>query len=138
MLPVVELRGALPYGISLGLNPWLAFVTSVVGNILPAPFIRLFIRKIFSLLRRIPKFNAFIDRLEKRGSDKSDLVDKYGMLGLVILVAIPLPGTGAWTGALAAAMMNMRLKRAMPAIFLGVVIAGIIILCISRGVFALL
>lgn len=139
MVPVIELRGAVPIGTSSGLNIWVAVIISIIGNLLPVPFIIIFIRKIFAMLRKIhPKFNALVTRLEKRAQNKSDVVKRYSFWGLFILVAIPLPGTGAWTGALVAAMLDMRLKTAMPAIFAGVVAAGIVVAFITSGVGTLL
>ena len=139
MIPVVELRGAIPIGTASGLDVFTATAVSVVGNLVPVPFIILFIRKIFYLIRKwLPKFDGFISRLEKRAEKKSDVVLNSAFWGLFILVAIPLPGTGAWTGALIAAMLDMRLKRAMPAIALGVVAAGIIVALATTGVINLL
>lgn len=134
MVPVLELRAGLPFGLSQGL-PWpLAFAASVAGNLLPAPFIILFIRKVFVWLRRIfPALDRWISRQEQRAAGKSALVAKYGPLGLCILVAIPLPGTGAWTGALVAALLDLRLKRAMPAIILGVLLAALLVSGIYFG-----
>ena len=138
MVPVIELRGAVPYGYSNGLNIWVAVIISIIGNLLPVPFIIIFIRRIFALLRRISKrFDGLVTRLENRADNKSDIVKKYSFWGLILLVAIPLPGTGAWTGALVAAMLDMRLKRAMPAITLGVLAAGIVVAFITCGADAL-
>ena len=138
MVPVIELRGAVPYGYSNGLNIWVAVIVSIIGNLLPVPFIIIFIRRIFALLRRISaKFDGLVTRLENRANNKSDIVKKYSFWGLFLLVAIPLPGTGAWTGALVAAMLDMRLKRAMPAIILGVLAAGIVVAFITCGADAL-
>ena len=138
MIPVIELRGAVPIGYGKGLNIWTAVGVSIIGNLVPVPFIIVFIRKIFSLIRKMhPKFNGLVNRLEKRAESKSDVVRKYSFWGLFILVAIPLPGTGAWTGALVAAMLDIRLKRAMPAIILGVIAAGILVAFITCGADAL-
>lgn len=134
MLPVVELRLGLPYGIALGLDYPLALTAAVLGNMLPVPFIILFIRQIFAWMRRhMPKLDGFVAKLETKAHLKGESVQKYGPLGLLIFVAIPLPGTGAWTGALVAAMMEMRLKRAFPAIVIGVVIAGVIVSVVTYG-----
>ena len=133
MLPVVELRGGIPYGTALGLGPWDAFFAAVVGNMIPVPFILLLIRQIFDWLRR-GRFGSAILRLEERAHLKGRMVRKYRLVGLCILVAIPLPGTGAWTGALVAALLNVRLRHALPAIFLGVIIAGVLILTLTYGV----
>ena len=122
MLPVVELRGGLPAGVAMGLP-------------IPVPFIILFVRPLFQWVRiHIPKLEGFISHLEARAEAKSADVLRYQTWGLLIFVAVPLPGTGAWTGALIAAVLNMRLKRAVPVIFLGVVIAGCIITLLTHGV----
>lgn len=135
MVPVVELRGAIPFGVAHGLPLWTAIAVSVIGNLLPVPFVILFSRRLFAWLRRkIPKLGGAISRLEERAKRKSKAVQQFSFFGLVLLVAIPLPGTGAWTGALVAAILNMRLKRAFPAIALGVVIAAVLVGAASHGV----
>ena len=134
MVPVVELRGAIPFGVVRGLNLWTAIIASVLGNLVPVPFIILFIRKIFAWMRaHMPKLDGLVTRLEKKAEKNRAAVEKYAFWGLAILVAIPLPGTGAWTGALVAAMMEMRLKRAFPDIVIGVVIAGVIVSIVTYG-----
>ena len=134
MVPVLELRGAIPFGTAYGLPLWAAILISIVGNLVPVPFIIIFIRKIFAWLRRKnQKLDHLVTRLEIRAEKKSDVVQKYAFWGLFVLVAIPLPGTGAWTGALVAAMLDMRLKRAFPAIALGVIAAGVIVACVTYG-----
>ncbi len=135
MLPIVELRGGLPAGVAMGLPIPAAFLAAFLGNMLPVPFIILFIRKIFKWIRvHIPRLGAFVDRLEKKAYSKSDKVVQYETWGLLAFVAIPLPGTGAWTGALIAALLDLRLKRAIPVITLGVLIAGGIITALTYGV----
>ena len=138
MVPVVELRGGLPYGILAGLSLPMAATAAILGNMLPVPFIIVFIEQIFAWLRRhFPKMDRFIGSLEKRAESKQGTVDKYGALGLILLVAIPLPGTGAWTGSLVAALMKMRLQKAVPCIFLGVIIAAVLMTAITKlGIFA--
>ena len=134
MVPVVELRGAIPFGVVRGLNLCTAIIASILGNLIPVPFIILFIRKIFAWMRaHMPKLDGLVIRMEKKAEKNRAAVEKYAFWGLVILVAIPLPGTGAWTGALVAAMMEMRLKRAFPAIAIGVAIAGVIVSVITYG-----
>lgn len=134
MIPVLELRGAIPIATAHGLNFWIAIACAIIGNLLPVPFIIIFIRKIFDMLRKwSKKLNSLVTKLEERAAKKSDVVLKYAFWGLVILVAIPLPGTGAWTGALVAAMLDMRLKKAFPAIALGVIIAGVIVSFVTYG-----
>ena len=134
MLPVVELRGGLPYGIALGLDYPMALAAAVIGNMVPVPFIIVYIRHVFTWLRKRSKWwDEKITRLEKKAHLKGRVVRKYSTIGLCILVAIPLPGTGAWTGALVAAVLDMRLKKAIPAIFLGVCIAAAIMTMVTFG-----
>lgn len=136
MVPVIELRGAIPVAVGYGLDPYTAAIVAVIGNLVPVPFIIVFIRKIFEILRKyMPRMDRVISRLEKRAEEKGDVVRKSQFWGLFILVAIPLPGTGAWTGALVAAILNMQLKRAIPPIVLGVVTAGIVVLLVTKGAF---
>ena len=133
MLPIIELRGGLPFGVALGLPYYLAFPAAVIGNIIPAPFIIVYIRRIFLLMRKyLPRLNGMVDKLERKAHLKGQTVQKYQYLGLWLFVAIPLPGTGAWTGSLAAAFLDMRLKKAMPAVVLGVLTAGTIMLTLTH------
>ena len=135
MLPIVELRGALPLGVSLGLPHLTAYFVAVVGNLVPVPFIILFARSIFKWLKKhVPFLRRIVVRLEWRARSKRSYIDKWSLLGLFLLVAIPLPGTGAWTGALVAALFDIRLKRAMPVIAAGVLAAGLIVMAITFGV----
>ncbi len=135
MLPIVELRAGLPYGIALGLDYPLALAAAVIGNILPVPFIIVYIRKIFKWLRHhFPRMDGFITRLENKAHLKSEGVQKYGPIALFLFVAIPLPGTGAWTGSLIAALMDMRLRSAVPCIVLGVLGAACIMTVLTYGV----
>ena len=139
MLPVVELRGGLPAGVAMGLPIPAAFFASLIGNMIPVPFVILFARPLFKWIRvHIPKLGGLVSRLENRAKVKSADVLRYQTWGLLIFVAIPLPGTGAWTGALIAAVLDMRLKRAVPVILLGVTIAGCIITLLTHGVTLLL
>ena len=134
MVPVVELRGAIPFGVALGLSHWSAFLISVIGNIVPVPVIILFIRKIFAWMKKkSPRLADIAERFERKAHLQSDKVQKYKWFGLMIFVAIPLPGTGAWTGALIAALLDMRVKYALPSIALGVLIAGFLITGLTYG-----
>ena len=134
MVPVIELRGGLPYGIALGLDYPVALIAAVLGNMVPVPFIIVYIRYVFTWLRRRSAWwDLRITRLERKAHLKGRVVRKYSAIGLCILVAIPLPGTGAWTGALVAAVLDMRLKRALPSIFLGVCIAAAIMTMVTFG-----
>ena len=134
MVPVIELRGGIPYGVGFGLSYPEAFIAAFVGNMLPIPFIMLFLRRIFEWLKKYEKTRSVIERLETRAHLKGKKVEKYRSLGLFILVAIPLPGTGAWTGALVASVLDMRMKTALPIIALGVITAGVIVLAVTHGV----
>ena len=139
MVPIIELRGAIPIATGLGLSPWIAIPVAIVGNLLPVPFIILFIKKIFAWMRKVsPKFDRIVDKMEAKAEKNKEKVLKYAFWGLVLFVAIPLPGTGAWTGALVAAMLDMPLKKAFPSIILGVLGAGIIISFVSYGAAALI
>ena len=130
MIPIVELRGGLPFGVALGLPYPVAFTAAVIGNILPAPFIVVYIRRIFQWMRRrMPRLNNLVDKLERKAHLKGQRVTKYKYLGLMLFVAVPLPGTGAWTGSLAAAFLDMPLRKALPSIIAGVILAG----CIMTG-----
>ena len=134
MVPVVELRLGLPYGVALGLPYGYALAAAVLGNMVPVPFIIVYIRRIFAWLRRHWSWlNGLITRLERRAEGKGEKVERYGTWGLLILVAIPLPGTGAWTGALVAALLNMKVRKAFPVIFVGVCIAAAIMSALTYG-----
>ena len=138
MIPVIELRGAIPIALAKDIEPWVAFMLAVFGNMLPVPFILVFVRSVFNWMKKYEKLGRIVTKLEARAESKSESVRKYELVGLCILVAIPLPGTGAWTGALVAALMKMRIRRALPTIFVGVVIAGVIVTLVSvLGIHAL-
>ena len=136
MAPVVELRGGVPAGVAMGLPIRTALLAGVLGNMIPVPFVILFSRRVFRWVRvHIPKLSGVIDRLEARAYAKMDNKSllRWQAWGLLMFVAIPLPGTGAWTGSLIAALMDLRLKNAVPVIFLGTVIAGLIMTALTYG-----
>lgn len=134
MFPVVELRGAIPFGcMTLKLNWFRVYLLSVIGNMLPVPFVIWFIRPIVEWLLKTKTFSKVGKWLDERTKKKSESVIKYKKLGLVIFVAIPLPGTGAWSGAMIAGLLNMRIKDALPAILGGVLLAGILVAGITCG-----
>ena len=138
MIPVVELRGGIPFGVTAGLPVWAAFIAAVIGNLIPVPFIIAYIRRIFQWMRRrIPRLNRLVDALERKAHLKGQKGNKYKYLGLMLFVAIPLPGTGAWTGSLAAAFLDMPLRKAIPSIIAGVLIAGMAISILTYGVASL-
>ena len=140
MVPLIELRGAIPYGLALAeqfaLSPLLIYIVAIIGNCLPVPFILFFIRKILAWMQvcRVKLFNKVSSWVVDKGKRASAKISKFEFFGLLLFVAIPLPGTGAWTGALGAALLNMRMRRALPSIFLGVLIAGLIMTLASYGV----
>lgn len=138
MVPVIELRGALPIGVGMGLPPLAAAGLAMLGNLVPIPFILILLRYVFNFLRDKKYTKKMITWLETKAEKHRDTIDKYGWLGLVILVAIPLPGTGAWTGALVASCFDMKKKQAFAAIVAGVFIAGCIVLAVTYGVTALI
>ncbi len=123
MLPVAELRVGVPLGVSLGIPWYETLLIAVAGNMVPVPFVIIFMRRIIKWLKSGPLKKAAL-RLEEHAFKKAEKVYKYSLIGLYILVAIPLPGTGAWTGAIIAALLDIRLKTATPIIFAGVVTAG--------------
>lgn len=131
MLPVLELRGGLIAAALLDIPIAKAALICFVGNILPIPFILLLTRPIFAWLKQTKLFRPMVEKLETRAMGKSDQIRMYEFWGLLIFVGIPLPGTGAWTGAMIAAMLNISIKRAMPPITLGVCMAGVIMCVIS-------
>ena len=134
MVPFIELRAAIPMGCGMGLPAWQVYLAAVVGNMIPVPFIVLFIRRIFEFLRKHwKKLGGLVDRIEAKAMKKGAKVRQAEILGLILFVAIPLPGTGAWTGRLIAALLDIRLKRSIPTIFLGVLIAGAIVTAVSYG-----
>lgn len=137
MAPVVELRGAIPAGIAMGLPPAAACAAAVLGNFLPAPIIIVLGRRVCGWLRDTRFFGPKIAWLERRAHLKGRLVRKYRLLGLAVLVGIPLPGTGAWTGALVASFLDIRLRHALPAIFAGLLIAAGITTVLTLGLFHL-
>ena len=134
MLPVIELRGALPFGCVIGLPFWQNYLLSVAGNLLPVPFILLFIRAIINQMKKSKHFCKIAVWLEKRAAARRGKVEKYAVFGLYLFVAIPLPMTGAWMGALIAALMEMKFGRSMLFITAGVLTAGVIVSLITYSV----
>jgi len=132
LCPILECRlGMFTAIVLLGMNPFVGFIISFLGNILPIPFILLLINKIFELLKKIPYINKPIYWLEEKTLKKRDKIDKYGVWGLLFFVAIPLPGTGGWTGALLASLLHLDRKKSFGVICIGVFIAGLIISVLS-------
>lgn len=140
MVPIIELRGAIPAGAALGLPWYLCMFAAIVGNCIPVPFILLFIREILAWMKRCPLrlFQKIALWLEQKAEKHKEKVERFAFWGLLLLVAIPLPGTGAWTGSLVAALFRVKAKTAVPAILLGVVGAAVIVTLISYGVLSAL
>lgn len=134
MMPIVELRGSIPLGYSLGLYWYENLVISILGNILPVPFILFFSRKIFTFMKERNILKKYIEKIEKRALTKSEKMKNNEFIGLMLFVAIPFPGTGAWTGSLIATLLKMDIKKSLLCIILGVVIAGLIITGVFYGV----
>ena len=137
LLPVLEIRGGMIAARLMEMSFAKAFIICYIGNMLPIPFIILFIRKIFEFLRKSKFFEKIILKLEAKTEKNKDKILRYKSWGLLLFVAIPLPGTGGWTGALMAALLDIRIKRSLPIIALGVLIAGFIMSGLTYGLFAL-
>ena len=137
MLPVVELRGAIPVGAAIGLPWYLNMIVSIVGNMLPVPFILLFSVKAFEFMKKHNILVKFIEKIENRAKKRSEGLATGEFIGLMLFVAIPFPGTGAWTGALIAALLQFERKRSFIYITLGVLIAAAIMTAASYGVISL-
>lgn len=155
MIPIVELRGAIPLGAGISeidwisdvfnltsgdkLEWWMNYLVCVIGNMIPIPFILIFIKSVLNFMRRGPKFFSKIALwLDNKVQKHASKFEKSQFIALLIFVGIPLPGTGAWTGALIAAILGMRIKRSLPAIFLGVLLAGSIMTLASYGLLGFL
>lgn len=135
LCPILELRGGMIAARLLGLPFIQAFIICYVANMIPIPFILLFIKKIFAWMRKFPRFAKIVDKMEERSEKKKGTIEKYKEWGLLLFVAIPLPGTGGWTGSLIAALLDLRIKKCLPIVALGVFIAGLIMSLITYGIF---
>ena len=134
MVPILELRGGLLAAGPAFLNVELAKAVCVIGNLVPIPFILLLITKIFDWMKGTKRLKPMVEKLEKKAMSKSDKIEKYEFWGLVLFVGIPLPGTGAWTGSLIAALLGIRFRKAFPAVVVGVCLAAFIMSVISYGI----
>lgn len=137
IVPVIELRGAIPMGAAMGLDMWLCYLAAVLGNTLPVPFLVLFGGKVLRWLAKYPKFGKPFRKILEIGEQKVAKMKKTLFWGLLTFVAIPLPGTGAWTGALIAITLGLDLKKSFLPIFLGVIVAGAVMTLGSYGVVSL-
>lgn len=136
LMPILELRGGLVAASLLGVNPLPAYIICMIGNIIPIPLILWFLDYVFDFMKKHNILKKFVLWCEKKGRKNKDKIEKYGFWGLVLFVGIPLPGTGAWTGCLAATMLRMDKKRAFISAMIGVVMASIIMMLISYGLIA--
>ena len=139
MIPIIELRGAIPLGAALGLSWWQSYALAVIGNMIPVPFILLLIKGMIGWMSRskIAFFNKLANFLLRKVEKKRDKIEKYSFWGVALFVGVPLPVTGAWTGSLVAAMIDMKFWKAMLSAFIGVLIAGVIMTLISYGALAI-
>ncbi len=135
MIPIVELRGAIPIGALWGLPWWLCYFLAVVGNMLPVPIILLFVKKVLRTMAgcRVKFFNKVANKLFEKAEKNRDKIEKYGFWGVAVFVAIPLPGTGAWTGSLVAALFDMSFWKSFLSALIGVLGAGIVMTLVSYG-----
>ena len=134
LMPILELRGGLIAATLLGLSGIKSFIICFIGNIIPIPFILWLITPIFNYLKKTKLFSGIVNKLESKAMSKKDKIEKLKYLGLMLFVGIPLPGTGAWTGCLIAALLNMDKKKAMLYAIYGVIMAGIIMMVLSYGI----
>lgn len=134
LMPILELRGGLIAASLLKLNFFTSFIICFIGNLIPIPFILYFITPLFDKLKKTKYLSKLVNKLENKANKKKDSIEKKEFIGLLLFVGIPLPGTGAWTGSLIAALINMDKKKAMLAAFLGVILAGIIMSIFSYGI----
>ena len=135
LFPVLEIRGGMIAARILEIEFIKAFIICYVGNLIPIPFILFFIKKIFAIMRKNKHLAKIVEKMEARSDKKKGTMENYKEWGLLIFVAVPLPGTGGWTGALISALMDLRIKKSLPIIALGVFIAGLIMSLITYGIF---
>ena len=139
MIPIIELRGAIPLGAALGLPIWQSYLLSVVGNMLPVPIILLFVKKVLSFMSRcrVKFFNKVANYVYEKAEKNRARIEKYSFWGVALFVGIPLPMTGAWTGSLVAAMLDMKFWKAVLSALVGVLCAGVVMTLISYGIAAI-
>ena len=138
MLPIIELRGAIPLGAAFGLPWWQTYLIAVVGNMLPVPVILLFVKAVLNWMSkcRVSLFNKIANKMFEKAEKNREKIEKYAFWGLTLFVAIPLPATGAWTGTLVAALFDMKFWKSLLAALIGVMIAGVVMTLISYGAVA--
>ena len=131
LFPILELRGGILASSLLDITMWKGILISAIGNIIPIPFILFFIKKIFAAMKKTKLFRPLVEKMENKAMKKRDQIEKYEFWGLVLFVGIPLPGTGAWTGSLIAALLGVKFKKAFPAVIIGICMATVIMWFIS-------
>ena len=138
LLPIIELRGAIPLGAAFGLPWWQTYLIAVAGNMLPVPIILLFVKAVLNWMAkcRVPLFNKISGKMFEKAEKNRDKIERYAFWGLTLFVAIPLPATGAWTGTLVAALFDMKFWKSLLAALIGVMIAGVVMTLVSYGVVA--
>ena len=134
LFPILELRGGMLAATLLEINFKRAFIICILGNIIPIPIVLLFLEKIFNLLGKWNVTKKIVEWLKKKALSKRKQIDKYGYLGLILFVGIPLPGTGAWTGSLLAILLGLNKRKSFICILLGILLAAIIMSIVSYGV----
>ena len=138
MIPIIELRGAIPLGAAFGLPWWQNYLIAVVGNLLPVPIILLFVKSVLNWMSkcRVKLFNKIANKMYEKAEKNRDKIERYAFWGLTLFVAIPLPATGAWTGTLVAALFDMKFWKSLLSALIGVMIAGVVMTLVSYGVVA--
>ena len=138
MLPIIELRGAIPLGAGFGLPWWQTYLIAIVGNMLPVPIILLFVKSVLTWMKgcKIKFFNRIANKMFEKAEKNREKIEKYAFWGLTLFVAIPLPATGAWTGTLVAALFDMKFWKSLLSALIGVMVAGVIMTLVSYGVVA--
>ena len=137
MVPIIELRGAIPLGISLGLSSVQSAVISIIGNIIIVFILLHVLNPMMKYFEKTKFFNRTLGKLKEKSMKKSKIIKKYSLLGLFLFVSIPIPTTGAWTGALIATILKLNIRKSFISMSLGLIVAGIITLTISHGIFTL-
>lgn len=132
-IPIIEQKAAIPIGVVAGLPVWEVYIITLIGAIIPSPIIIWFIEHIFTYLKRYPALDRLITHFEEKTRKKSGNIEKYKLLGLFLFVAIPLPGTGVWTGSLASVLLGLEKKEAVVTVFLGAAVCGLLILAFTSG-----
>lgn len=134
MIPIIEQKVAIPVGVIAHMDIWQVYFLTFIGAVLPAPFIILFVKRVFKYLKNFEQTRRIVHKIEYRALSKSEQVERYKMLGLMLFVAIPLPGTGVWTGSLIAALLGVEKKKAILAVIIGAMMCGLIILMFTQGI----